>query len=116
MKQSGANPTFDMGIAPFLERQHPDAKKWARDRAKKLFAYILGAGLAGGQLPNQSDLSLLDQALVAAKQQTAAPVTPDTTKDTSDDFFKTYGMCRYNLNRFLCMCGRKEGQEDMLPD
>ena len=63
-KQTGANPTVDMGTAPFLERQHPDAKKWAQDRAKKLFAHSLRAGLASGQLPNQSDLSLLAQAFV----------------------------------------------------
>ena len=115
-KHTGANPTVDLGTAPFLERQHPDAKRWARARAQKVFAHNPGTGQATGQLPNQSDLSMLAQALVAAKQQSAAPVTPDQTKEVQDDVFKTYGMCRYDLNRFLCMCGRKEGQEDMLPE
>ena len=114
-KHTGAAPTVDMGNAPFLERQHPDAKKWARDRAKTLFAHSIEAGPASGQHPTQSDLSLLAQALVAAKQA-ATPITPEKTKETADDVFKTYGMCRYDLNRFLHMCGRKEGQEDMLPE
>ena len=112
---------LDLGTGPFLERQHPDAKKWARDRAQKIF----GRGHTnrptvpgGGQhLSSQTDIALLAQALVAAKQAAPAPVTPEkvTNDNTAPDMFKTYRLCRYNLNRFLHMCGCKEGQEDLLP-
>ena len=122
-KHTGASLPLDLGTGLFLERQHPDAKKWARDRAQKLFGHgqtqIQGNhGRGQGLSSNPTDIALLAQALVAAKQTAPVPVTPDRTTedDTDPDTFKTYGLCRYDLNRFLHMCGYKEGQEDLLPD
>ena len=70
----------------------------------------------GQQLNGQTDIALLAQELVAAKQAAPAPVTPEkiTGEDTEPNAFKVYIMCCYGLNWFLHMCGCKEGKEDML--
>ena len=111
----------DLGTEMFLARAHPHAKAWAKERANKLFPVEIPKETPA--TPNRSsDITLLAQAIADrtgnGQGSTApTPVTPPQDQgDTEPDVFKTYGMCKFDLKRFLVMCGRKEGQESMLPE